>query len=87
MTFQPTANQVHEVAEKYNYTLSKVKDAMVKLGHAEGEVIDRYLQTRGQAVIRYIVENGVKRRMTDEDFANQFRKPCHTPETPPKKDY
>lgn len=73
--FSPTAQQVCEVAEKYNHPKSKVKDAMVKLGHADGEMVDRYIQERGWAVIRYVRDkDGNKRRMTDDDIAARYSK-------------
>jgi len=74
MTFTPTADQVIELSRKTNLPMRKIKDAMVKLGHADESLIIGYINACGHAVIRMKRdENGNLVRMTNDDLAEKFK--------------
>jgi outer membrane protein OmpA-like peptidoglycan-associated protein len=68
-----SAETIIRIAKKYNYTMAKVKQAIELLGHTDEELIHKFIDTRGQAVMRYVIENGVRRRQTDQEFINSFK--------------
>lgn len=62
------------MAKKYNLSVTVIQRAVELLGHTDEEIIHKFIDTRGQAVIRYVTVDGVRRRQTDEEFIESFKK-------------